>query len=202
MNGGGSLQEELAKDVEEVERQLLDLNNYLYNQWDESPEAFGRALKESDMSDDEMLRMLFLLAKKAALEGEGETPDSKLQKMRGKVKESAEELFSLVADKYDDIYSKVWEDIVWNAILSSQLVTFRKGRHNDGFNMQCFCHIVGWMSREYRMFGSHSPTDLGKNLGDKYSQDTLRDYIKKTKTILTAQSISELDAIMKRHMKT
>ena len=52
------------------------------------------------------------------------------------------------------------------------------------------------------MFGSNSPTDLGKNLGDKYSQDTLRDYIKKTKTILTAQSISELDAIMKRHMKT
>jgi hypothetical protein len=68
MIGGGTLQDELAKDAEEVERQLLDLNNYLYNLWDESPEAFGRALKESDMSDDEMLRMLFLLAKKAALE--------------------------------------------------------------------------------------------------------------------------------------
>jgi hypothetical protein len=201
MNGGGSLQEELAKDSEEVERQLLDLNNYLYNQWDESPEAFGRALKESDMSDDEMLRMLFLLAKKAALEGEGETPDSKLQKMRSKVKKYAEELYSLVADKYDNIYFKVWEDIVWNAILSSQLVSFRKGRHNDDFNMQCFCHIIGWMSREYRMFGSNSPTDLGKKLGDKYSQDTLKDYIKKTKTILTAQSISELDAILKKYTK-
>lgn len=122
--------------------------------------------------------------------------------MRGKVKKYAEELYSLVADKYDDIYFKVWEDIVWNAILSSQLVSFRKGRHNDDFNMQCFCHIVGWMSREYRMFGSNSPADLGKKLGDKYSQDTLKDYIKKTKTILTAQSINELYTIMKRYMKT
>ena len=202
MIGGGTLQDELAKDAEEVERQLLDLNNYLYNQWDESPEAFGRALKESDMSDDEMLRMLFLLAKKAALENEGETPDLKLQKMRSKVKEYADQLFELVDDKYDYIYNKVWEDIVQNAIIGSQLSKFRTGRHNDGFNMQCFCHIVGWMSREYHMFGSsNSPADLGKKLGDKYSQDTLKDYIKKTKTILTAQSISELDAILKKYTK-
>ena len=58
------------------------------------------------------------------------------------------------------------------------------------------------MSREYRLFGSNSPVDLGKKLGDKYSQDTLKDYIKKTKTILTAQSINELYTIMKRYMKT
>jgi Fe-S cluster biosynthesis and repair protein YggX len=203
MIGGGTLQDELAKDAEEVERQLLDLNNYLYNQWDESPEAFGRALKESDMSDDEMLRMLFLLAKKAALENEGETPDLKLQKMRSKVKEYADQLFELVDDKYDYIYNKVWEDIVQNAIIGSQLSKFRTGRHNDGFNMQCFCHIVGWMSREYHMFGSsNSPADLGKKLGDKYSQDTLKDYIKKTKTMLTAQSISELDTIVKKHLES
>jgi hypothetical protein len=62
---------------------------------------------------------------------------------------------------------------------------------------------VGWMSREYHMFGSsNSPADLGKKLGDKYSQDTLKDYIKKTKTMLTAQSISELDTIVKKHLES
>ena len=195
-----SLAEELCKDADEVEQQLLDLHGYLYNKWDESSEAFGKALKESDMGDDEMLRLLFLLAKKAALELEGERPDNKLLTMRGKVKEYADKLYNLVDGKYDDIYDKVWEDIVQNAIIGSQLTDFRKGRHNDGFHMQCFCHIVGWMQREYSIFGQNSPTDLGKELGDRYSWETLKDYIKKRDVMLTAQSIKELDEILKKHI--
>jgi hypothetical protein len=195
-----SLAEELSKDADEVEQQLLDLHGYLYNKWDESPEAFGKALKESDMSDDEMLRLLFLLAKKAALELEGERPDNKLLTMRGKVKEYADKLYNLVDGKFDDIYDNMWEDIVQNAIIGSQLSDFRKGRHNDGFHMQCFCHIVGWMQREYRIFGNNAPTDLGKELGDRYSWETFKDYIKKRDVMLTAQSIKELDEILKKHI--
>lgn len=194
-----SLPEELNKDAEEVEQQLLDLHGYLYNQWDESSEAFGKALKESDISDEEMLRLLFLLAKKEALEQEGEAPDLKQKKMRSKVKKYAEKLYNLVDDKYDNIYNKVWDDIVENSIIGSQLSNFRKGRHNDGFNMQCFCHIVGWMQREYHIFGSSGSLDLGNQLGDKYSSETYKDYIKKQKVILTAQSIKELDNILKKH---
>lgn len=194
-----SLAEELSKDADEVEQQLLDLHGYLYNQWDESPEAFGKALKDSDMNDDEMLRLLFLLAKKEALEKEGEIPDSKLLTMRSKVKKYADKLFNLVEDKFDNIYEKVWDDIVQNAIIGSQLSNFRKGRHNDGFNMQCFCHIVGWMQREYHIYGNNAPLDLGKELGDKYSWETLKDYIKKQNIILTAQSVKELDDILKKY---
>ncbi|MBO4892929.1 MAG: hypothetical protein J5502_09995 [Prevotella sp.] len=194
-----SLTEELTKDADEVEQQLLDLHGYLYNKWDESSEAFGKALKDSDMGDDEMLRLLFLLAKKAALELEGERPDNKLWIMRSKVKEYADKLYNLVDDKYDNIYDKVWEDIVQNAIIGAQLSDFRKGRHNDGFHMQCFCHIVGWMQREYSIFGDNAPTDLGKQLGDRYSWETFKDYIKKREIMLTAQSIKELDSILKKH---
>ena len=194
-----SVTEELSKDAAEVEQQLLDLHGYLYNQWDESEEAFGKALRDSDMSDDEMLRLLFLLAKKEALEQEGEIPDNKLQTMRGKVKKYADKLFNLVDDKFDAIYNKVWDDIVQNAIIGSQLSNFRKGRHNDGFNMQCFCHIVGWMQREYHIYGNNAPLDLGKELGDKYSWETLKDYIKKQNLVLTAQSVKELEEILKKH---
>jgi hypothetical protein len=194
-----SLAEELSKDAEEVEQQLLDLHGYLYNQWDESPEAFGKALKESGLTDDEMLRLLFLLAKKEALEQEGENPDAKLERMRTNVKKYADKLFNLADDKYDSIYNKVWDDIVQNSIIGSQLSHFREGRHNDGFNMQCFCHIVGWMQRNYNIYGNNGSSDLAKELGNKYSSDTLKDYIKKQKVILTAQSIKELDDILKKH---
>ena len=194
-----SLADELSKDAEEVEQQLLDLHGYLYNQWDESPEAFGKALKESGLTDDEMLRLLFLLAKKEALEQEGENPDAKLERMRTNVKKYADKLFNLADDKYDSIYNKVWDDIVQNSIIGSQLSHFREGRHNDGFNMQCFCHIVGWMQRNYHIYGNNGSLDLAKELGNKYSSDTLKDYIKKQKVILTAQSIKELDDILKKH---
>ena len=194
-----SLAEELSKDADEVEQQLLDLHGYLYNKWDESSEAFGKALKESDMGDDEMLRLLFLLAKKAALEQEGERPDNNLLIMRSKVKKYADKLYNLVDEKFDNIYDKVWDDIVQNAIIGSQLSNFRKGRHNDGFNMQCFCHIVGWMQREYHIYGNNAPLDLGKELGDRYSWETFKDYIKKRDVMLTAQSIKELDDILKKY---
>ncbi len=194
-----SLAVELTKDAEEVEQQLLDLHGYLYNQWDESSEAFGKALKESDMSDEEILRLLFLLAKKEALEQEGENPDAKLERMRTNVKKYADKLFNLADEKYDYIYNKVWDDIVQNSIIGSQLSHFREGRHNDGFNMQCFCHIVGWMQRNYHIYGNNGSLDLAKELGNKYSSDTLKDYIKKQKVILTAQSIKELDNILKKH---
>jgi len=194
-----SLAEELSKDAEEVEQQLLDLHGYLYNQWDESPEAFGKALKESDMSDEEILRLLFLLAKKEALEQEGENPDAKLERMRTNVKKYADKLFNLADDKYDYIYNKMWDDIVQNPIISSQLSNFREGKHNDGFHMQCFCHIVGWMQRNYHIYGNNGSSDLAKELGNKYSFETLKDYIKKRDVILTAQSIKELDNILKKH---
>ena len=67
--------------------------------------------------------------------------------------------------------------------------------------MQCFCQIVGWLNREKHFFGSSSPTDLGKKLGDKHSWETYRDYIKKTKTTLTDQSIKELESILGKHSK-
>ena len=67
--------------------------------------------------------------------------------------------------------------------------------------MQCFCHIVGWLNREKHLYGNHSPSDLGKELGDKYSRETYKDYIKKTKTVLSQQSINELEDIWAKHTK-
>ena len=199
--GEGTLSEELKKDADEVEHHLLSMHDYIYNRWDESPEAFGRALKESGMSDDEMLHLLFYLAKKQALEGEGESSNNKLQNMRPIVMEMAGKIFTLSEDKYDHIYQQLWEDIVQNPVIGVQLADFRNGKHNKGFNMQCFCHIVGWLNREKHLYGSHSPADLGKELGDKYSRETYKDYIKKTKTVLSQQSINELEDIWAKHTK-
>jgi hypothetical protein len=201
MASDGSLSDELKKDAEEVERYLLSMHGYIYNRWDESAEAFGRALKESDMSDDEMLHLLFYLAKKQALEDEGETPDNRLLRMRSSVKEKAERIKDLSDDKYYDAYESIWEDIVQNPILGDQLAKYRNGKHNSGFNMQCFCQIIGWLNREKHFYGSNSPSDLGKKLGDKHSWETYRDYIKKTKTTLTDQSIKELESILGKHSK-
>lgn len=201
MGSDTSLADELKKDAEEVERYLLSMHDYIYNRWDESAEAFGRALKESGMSDDEMLHLLFYLAKKQALENEGETPDNRLLRMRSSVKEKAERIEDLSDDKYYDAYESIWEDIVQNPILGDQLAKYRNGKHNCGFNMQCFCQIVGWLNREKHFYGSNSPSDLGKKLGDKHSWETYRDYIKKTKTTLTDQSIKELESILGKHSK-
>lgn len=199
--GNEQLSERLKADAEEVEQQLLDLHGYLYNKWDESEDAFGQALKESDMSDEEMLRLLFLLAKKEMLEKEGKLPDNRLPIMRKNVCELAEKVGTLCSDKYIDHYEKIWEDIVQNPIIGAQLAQFRNSGHNQGFNMQCFCHIIGWLMRAKQFFDTDSPTELGNKLGDKYNKETLKDYIKKTKIMLTAQSISELEAILERYEK-
>lgn len=197
--GEKQLGEQLKADAEEVEQQLLDLHGYIYNKWDESADAFGEALKDSDLSDDEMLRLLFLLAKKEMLEKEGDLPDSRLQTMRKNVCEWAEKIGSLCSDKYIHHYEKIWEDIVQNPVIGAQLTEFRNGKHNKGFNMQCFCHIVGWLMREKQFFDTDSPAELGKRLGDRYSKDTFRDYIKKTNVVLTAQSIKELESILNQY---
>ena len=199
--GEGTLSDELKKDAEEVEHHLLSMHDYIYNRWDESPEAFGRALKESGMSDDEMLQLLFYLAKKQALEGEGEASGNRLQNMRTIVRETADKIYILSEDKYDYVYQQLWEDIVQNPVIGAQLADFRNGKHNNGFNMQCFCHIVGWLNREKHLYGNNSPADLGKKLGDKYSRETYKDYIKKTKTILSPQSINELENIWAKYTK-
>ena len=195
MTGSTTLAEELRKDAEEVELQLLAIPGYLYNRWDESAEAFGRALKESDLSDEEMLHLLFCLAKKQALEGEGEAPDYRLQQMRSSVMEQAAKIFELSDERFDKIYERLWNEIVQNPIVGAQLADYRNGKHNRGFNMQCFCHIVGWLNREKHLYGASSPADLGKRLGDRNTWETYKDYIKRTKTVLSAQSISEIESI-------
>ena len=199
---GGSLQDQLQQDADEVEQRLLALPGYIYNRWDESADAFGRALKESAMSDDQMLHLLFYLVKKQALESEGDLPESRLEGMRKSVKELAEKLGTLCSEKYVKHYEDIWDDIVQNAIIGSQLASFRNGKHNKGFNMQCFCHIVGWLMREKHFFDTNSPAELGKKLGDTYSHETFRDYIKKTNIVLTAQSVSELQSILAHYEKT
>jgi len=75
---GGPLQDQLRQDADEVEQRLLVLPGYIYNRWNESPDAFGRALKESAMSDEQMLHLLFYLAKKQTLESEDGLSESRL----------------------------------------------------------------------------------------------------------------------------
>ena len=47
-----------------------ETNRYLYTKMEESPESFGSALKEADLSNDDMLRLLWLAAKREAIEKE------------------------------------------------------------------------------------------------------------------------------------
>lgn len=65
--------------------------------------------------------------------------------------------------------------------------------------MQCFCHIIGWLMREKQFFETDSPAELARALGDKYSKDTFKDYIKKTNIVLTAQSVFELESIINHY---
>ena len=100
----GSLKTELRKDVKEVKQDLLDINRYLYTKMEESPEAFGRALKEADLSDDDMLRLLWLTAKTDAIEKEQGPVEPERGLMEKGVCEAAAKLRELAADKYYDHY--------------------------------------------------------------------------------------------------
>ncbi len=64
---GGSLDKQWKEDAEEVETCLLDMRGYIYNKWNESPEAFGQALKQQRLDDKDVLQLLFYLAKKDAI---------------------------------------------------------------------------------------------------------------------------------------
>ena len=197
----GGLKEELKKDQQEVESKLLDVHHYLYNKWNESPDAFGQALKRQKMSDDDLLKLLFLLAKKDAIALEQEEPDKRRETMENNALEAAMKLRELADDKYYDDYEDTWRQIVRCKPIAALLTEFNSSKYNQGFNMMCLCKIVGYLHREYHFYGSHSPEDMGKFMSDKYvknSRDTFANYIKKKDTMLNEQCFKELDAIVKK----
>ena len=192
----GSLKTELLKDAEEVKQELLDINRYLYTKMEESPEAFGKALKEADMDDADMLRLLWLAAKKEAIEKKNGPVDPKRGEMERGVCRAAQKLKEQAADQYYDHYDEIWDEITLNDILASQLMDFAKGKHNDGFNMQVFCHIVGWLQANYKFYDQNTSVTLGKTLNGGKQSDTYKKYISTKGTDLNPQAISELTAIM------
>jgi hypothetical protein len=192
----GSLNTELRKDAQEVKQDLLDVNRYLYTKMEESPKAFGHALKEADLSDDDMLRLLWLTAKTDAIEKEQGPVDPERGKMEEGVCEVAQKLRELAADKYYDHYDEIWDDIVLNDIIASQLMDFSNSCHNAGFNMQVFCHIVGWLQRNCQFYSQNTSVSLGKTLNNGKQSDTFKKYIGASKTILNQQTINELKAIL------
>ena len=192
----GSVKTELRKDAEEVKQDLLDINRYLYTKMEESPKAFGHALKEADLSDEDMLRLLWLAAKKDAIEKESGPVDPERGRMEKGVCEVAAKLKELAADKYYDHYDEIWDDIVLNDIIASQLMDFATGVHNDGFNMQVFCHIVGWLQEKYKFYGQNTSVTLGKSLNNGKQSDTFKKYIGSPAENFNQQTINELAAIV------
>lgn len=192
----GSMKSELRKDAEEVKQDLLDINRYLYTKMEESPESFGRALKEADLSDEDMLRLLWLAAKKEAIEKESGPVDPECGQMEKGVCEAAQKLKELAADKYYDHYDEIWDEIVLNDIIASQLKDFGTSIHNAGFNMQVFCHIVGWLQENYKFYGQNTSVSLGKTLNDGKQSDTFKKYIGSPAEDFNQQTINELAAIM------
>ena len=66
--------------------------------------------------------------------------------------------------------------------------------------MMCLCKIVGYLHREYHFYGSHTPENMGKLLGDRYvknSYGTFSSYIKKKETMLNSQCFNEIDEALK-----
>ena len=192
----GSTNTELRKDAEEVERELLDIHNYLYTKMEESAEAFGRALKEACLDDDDMKKLLWLAAKRDAVQKERGPIDTERGKMEKGVGDIAMKLKELAADKYYDYYNEIWDDIMLNDIIASQLMTFDNSKYNDGFSMQVFCHIIGWLQRTYKFYGDKSSVDLGKSLGGQKHYETFKRYICTKSTILNQQTVNELKAII------
>ena len=197
----GDLDKQLKKDLEEDEEWLINMHDYLYNKWNESPEAFGEALQQQRLTDEELLRLLFHLAKKDAITLKQEDPDVRRQKMEEAAFETAMKLQELVDRKYCEAYESIWQQIIRSEPIAAMLLDFNSSKYNKGFNMMCLCKIIGHLHREYHFFGSHTPEDMGKYLGDTYaknSYETFRDYIKKRETMLNEQCFSEIDNILKK----
>ena len=196
----GKLPEQLAKDAEETEQWLIGMHNYLYNKWNESPEAFGKALKTQQLTDEQLLMLLFHLAKKDAYAIETERPDLRQKKMEQGVCETLLKLNELVDDDYYMQYGTICQHIVKSEELAKQLLDFNSSKYNKGFSMLCLCKIIGYLNREYHLYGSHTPVDLGKVLGDCYvknSFETIANYIMKKDSSLNDQCFKDLDEVMK-----
>lgn len=196
----GKLPELLDKDAEETEQWLIGMHNYLYNKWNESPEAFGEALKTQMLTDEQLLMLLFHLAKKDAYAIETELPDERREKMEQGVYETLLKLNELVDDDYYMRYGMICQRIVKSEELAKQLLDFNSSKYNKGFSMLCLCKIIGYLNREYHLYGSHTPEDLGKVLGDCYvknSFETIANYIMKKDSSLNGQCFKDLDEVMK-----
>ena len=196
----GPLDKQWKQDAEETEQWLLDLHGYIYNKWNESPEAFGQALKHEKLDDDKLLLLLFYLAKKDAIALETEDPSKRRKKMQAKAFETAMKLENLAAKKYFNDYRAIWQRIILSENISQQLLNYNSSKYNQGFNMMCLCKIVGYLHREYHFYGSKTPEDMGKLLGDRYtknSYDTFTSYIKKKETMLNGLCFNEIDEALK-----
>ena len=188
----GDLETELAKDAEEVEQWLMDAHDYLYNKWNEGTEAFGEALQQAALNDRDMLLLLFYLTKKDAIAMGDETAAERRMKMEQNVVDAAMRLRELAADAYYNRYGQLWQQLVKGEALSTLLMDYNSSKYNKGFSMLCLCKIIGHLHREYHLFGHHTPEDLGKALGDKYSRETFSNYIKKKKSELNDQCFKEI----------
>ena len=200
----GSLDMQWKQDAAETEQWLLNLHGYLYNKWNESPEAFGQSLKRERLDDDKLLLLLFYLAKKDAIALETEEPGKRRKKMQERAFETAMKLENLAAGKYFNDYAAIWQRIILSENISQQLLNYNSSKYNQGFNMMCLCKIVGYLHREYHFYGSKTPEDMGKLLGDKYvknSYDTFSSYIKKKETMLNGLCFNEIDEALKMAKK-
>ena len=200
----GSLDVQWKQDAAETEQWLLNLRGYIYNKWNESPEAFGQALKNERLDDDTMLLLLYYLAKKDAIALETEEPKVRREKMQVRAFETAMKLHNLAAEKYFNDYGAIWQRIILSENISLQLMDFNSSKYNQDFNMMCLCKIVGYLHREYHFYGSQTPEKMGKLLGDKYaknSYDTFSSYIKKKETMLNGLCFSEIDEALKKDKK-
>lgn len=199
---GGSLDEQWKADAAEVEEWLQDIRGYIYNSWNESPEAFGQALKHERLDDDIMLLLLFYLAKKDAIALETEKPDERRGKMMENAFEAAMKLHELADDKYYYDYEDIWQRIIMSENISGMLMNYNSSKYNKGFNMMCLCKIVSHLQSEYKFYGSHSSEDLGKVLGDRYakkSYETFTNYIKKKETMLNDLCFNEIKEALKNN---
>ena len=200
----GPLDKQWKQDAEETEQWLLNLHGYIYNKWNESPEAFGQALKHEKLDDDKLLLLLFYLAKKDAIALETEDPGKRRKKMQAKAFETAMKLENLAAKEYFNNYATIWQRIILSENISQQLLNYNSSKYNQGFNMMCLCKIVGYLHREYHFYGSKTPENMGKLLGDEYtknSYDTFTSYIKKKETMLNGLCFSEIDEALKKVKK-